>query len=310
MYTLNGSQIVSESWSIYLLIYLYDESGSPIGLQYRTTAYAANTFDTFYFERNLQGDIVAVYNAAGEKIGTYTYDAWGNCTTSVISGNTVLETNVVRTYNPFRYRGYYYDTETGLYYLQSRYYDPHWGRFLNADGLIYSQAGLIGYNMYTYCSNDPVMGYDPTGYEDVCVEDFNEDDNPLNDMGPMQGGGGTGRVFKSGTYRATRGVKLRGKVLRTGQNHHVISKTIDAAKMENKNLDSISRNDPGLQIKALTPEAHKGYQDWHRAYDKEISEWLTGNSKATPQNFIDMLNNYYRKNLFNRFGPAYLSIKE
>lgn len=102
-------------------------------MQYRTTSYAAHVFDTFYFEKNLQGDIIAVYNSNGEKIGSYTYDAWGNCTVSVVSGNTTLENNIVRTYNPFRYRGYYYDTETGLYYLQSRYYNPEWGRFLNSE---------------------------------------------------------------------------------------------------------------------------------------------------------------------------------
>ena len=62
-----------------------------------------------------------------------------------------------------RYRGYYYDTDTGLYYLQSRYYNPKWGRFLNADGYVSTGTGLLGYNMYAYCDNNPVMGYDPTG---------------------------------------------------------------------------------------------------------------------------------------------------
>ena len=66
-------------------------------------------------------------------------------------------------YNPFRYRGYYYDTETGLYYLQSRYYNPAWGRFLNADGYINANGDLTGYNMYAYCSNNPIMYVDPTG---------------------------------------------------------------------------------------------------------------------------------------------------
>lgn len=117
-------------------------------MQYRTISYAAHTFDTFYFEKNLQGDIIAVYNADGVKIGSYTYDAWGNCTVSVVSGNTTLENNIVRTINPFRYRGYYYDTETGLYYLQSRYYNPEWGRFLNVDAYIstglYTNAKLSG----------------------------------------------------------------------------------------------------------------------------------------------------------------------
>ena len=65
--------------------------------------------------------------------------------------------------NPFRYRGYYYDAETGFYYLQSRYYNPAWGRFLNADAYISSTGTLIGFNMYTYCENDPINYYDPNG---------------------------------------------------------------------------------------------------------------------------------------------------
>ena len=65
--------------------------------------------------------------------------------------------------NPFRYRGYYYDTETGFYYLQSRYYDPATGRFLNADSHVNANGDLVGYNMYAYCSNNPVMNVDPSG---------------------------------------------------------------------------------------------------------------------------------------------------
>ena len=188
VYTLNGTQIVSEAWGNFLLIYLYDESGAPIGLQYRTKSYAANVFDTFYFEKNLQGDIIAVYNASGEKIGSYTYDAWGNCTVTVVSESTTLEKNVVRLYNPFRYRGYYYDTETGLYYLQSRYYNPAWGWFLNEDGYVNANGDLIGFNMYAYCSNNPVMGYDPSGYAD---EDIKDDDiGHIKDPAPVYNGTG------------------------------------------------------------------------------------------------------------------------
>ena len=132
-------------------------------MQYRTTDYAAHTFDTFYFEKNLQGDIIAVYNADGEKIGSYTYDAWGNMTVTTTSGNTMVENGIVRTLNPFRYRGYYYDTETGLYYLQSRYYDARIGRFINADGYVSTGQGLTGNNMFAYCGNDPVNYVDPNG---------------------------------------------------------------------------------------------------------------------------------------------------
>ena len=160
---MNGSQIVSEIWGNNTLIYLYDETGSPIGMQYRTSSMEEGEFVNFFFEKNLFGDIVAIYNEAGNKIGSYKYDAWGICTTSVQSTASTFEQNIVRDYNPFRYRGYYYDTETEFYYLQSRYYDPVTGRFLNADGYINANGDMIGYNMYAYCSNSPVMYTDPTG---------------------------------------------------------------------------------------------------------------------------------------------------
>ena len=162
-YHLSGSQIVAEEWGSNLCVYLYDADGSPIGMQYRTTSMAKGDFYTFWFEKNLQGDIVAVYNESGTKVYTYQYDAWGNCTVSTESGATTSQKRIVRTLNPFRYRGYYYDYDTGLYYLQSRYYVPQWGRFLNADGYVSTGTGLLGYNMYAYCNNNPVMYCDCTG---------------------------------------------------------------------------------------------------------------------------------------------------
>ncbi|MBQ7346815.1 MAG: RHS repeat-associated core domain-containing protein [Clostridia bacterium] len=152
---------LSLSSVVYTLVYLYDENGFPMGLKYRTNAYAANEYDYFFFEKNLQGDIIAVYDESGTKIGGYIYDAWGVCTTSVTSGNTTLENSIVQSYNPFRYRGYYCDTQSGWYYLQSRYYNPYWGRFVNADGAFYNN--LFGFNLFAYCNNNPVRFIDPYG---------------------------------------------------------------------------------------------------------------------------------------------------
>ena len=147
-------------------MYDYDENGSPLSIRYRTNSYDSDSYDIFFFEKNLQGDIVAIYNANGTKIGMYVYDAWGTCTVVHTTTSTSLEKSILSTYNPFRYRGYYYDIETGYYYLQSRYYDPLWGRFINADGL-----ALLGinddmqtYNLFSYCSNNPIMRVDYTGY--------------------------------------------------------------------------------------------------------------------------------------------------
>ena len=129
-------------------------------MQYRTNSMAEGTFYTYLFEKNLQGDIIAVYNTSGTKLISYVYDAWGNVTAT---NHNVSGTNSGARHNPFRYRGYYYDTETGYYYLQSRYYNPEWGRFLNADSYLSTGTGLLAYNMYTYCNNNPVMNIDPTG---------------------------------------------------------------------------------------------------------------------------------------------------
>ena len=159
-YRLNGSQIVSEAWGNHLLIYLYDAKGAPVGMMYRNSTYPSDTFDTFWFEKNLQGDIVAVYDEDGTKLISYTYDAWGNFTTTYHNDCTASDH---ANLNPFRYRGYYYDSELGMYYLQSRYYDPSIGRFINADGYLSTGQGFLGYNMFAYCNNNPQTYCDPCG---------------------------------------------------------------------------------------------------------------------------------------------------
>lgn len=106
---------------------------------------------------------MAIYNANGTKIGMYVYDAWGTCTVVHTTTSTSLEKSILSTYNPFRYRGYYYDVETGFYYLQSRYYNPSWGRFLNIDTYLSTGTGILSYNMYAYCNNNPVINIDVTG---------------------------------------------------------------------------------------------------------------------------------------------------
>ena len=126
-YILNGSQIIAERFQTetggeYEMCFIYDEKGAPIALKFREKNAAAGVYQCYFFEKNLQGDIIAIYNADGEKICTYTYDAWGNCTTTITSAASLLERNTVCQYNPFRYRGYYWDSEIGFYYVLSRYY--------------------------------------------------------------------------------------------------------------------------------------------------------------------------------------------
>ena len=108
------------------ILFLYD-GNTVVGMERGLNG----TLTRYYFQRNLQGDVEAIYDLGGNLKAKYIYDAWGNCT---ISSETT--DYAVANANPIRYRGYYYDDETGLYYLQSRYYDPEWGRFLNADSYV------------------------------------------------------------------------------------------------------------------------------------------------------------------------------
>ena len=114
-YHLSNSLIIAEEWGENLILYLYDAEGAPIGMQYRASSYAEGVFDTYWFEKNLQGDIVGVYEKSSKKLISYTYDAWGNCTVAYENGGD----SCMARYNPFRYRGYYYDSETGFYYLNN-----------------------------------------------------------------------------------------------------------------------------------------------------------------------------------------------
>ena len=127
--------------------FVYDENNQPLAMKYNNTLY--------YYVLNAQGDVVRIVNSSRSVVASYTYDPWGK----IISSSGTLA-----DINPLRYRGYYYDSETGFYYLQSRYYDPEIGRFINADSYASTDAtGLLSTNMFAYCENDPVNGSDPNG---------------------------------------------------------------------------------------------------------------------------------------------------
>ena len=159
-YYLDGSRIVGEETNGNITVYFYDSLGLPIGFGYNASTYGLDVFEVYWYEKNLQGDIVAIYNHVGTKLLTYTYDAWGACyTTNVASSVPSIVTN-----NPFRYRGYYYDNDLSLYYLNSRYYDAGIGRFISADKVISDLGGDIrGYNLFAYGFNNPIMYSDHNG---------------------------------------------------------------------------------------------------------------------------------------------------
>ena len=139
------------------LWYFYDADGTPSGIRFRNNG---GVVSDYYFVCNWRGDVIQIYNTAGELVSTYDYDAWGNVTAHETDKDTYGITNI----NPIRYRGYYYDTETGMYYLKSRYYDPAVKRFLNADGYVATGQSILGNNMFSYCDNNPVNREDSTGH--------------------------------------------------------------------------------------------------------------------------------------------------
>ena len=159
-YHILDGQYVGQTQTIngktYDTLYLYDDGGNIIGLQ--------EDGEIYYFVRTLQGNVAGLLDAEGNKVAMYTYDTCGNVA-GVYTGlwQEITDPEHIAVRNPFRYRGYMYDEESGLYYLQSRYYDPVTGRFVNADGFVSTGTGLMGYNMFAYCNNNPVMYVDATG---------------------------------------------------------------------------------------------------------------------------------------------------
>ena len=136
-------------------LYLYDDGGSIIGLQ--------SGGETYYLSKTLEGDVTAVLDESGTKVAQYVYDMWGKLVGVYDgAGRAVTDPEHIALRNPFRYRGYMYDEESGLYYLQSRYYDPVTGRFVNADDALRTSM-TIGSNLLAYCGNNPINYSDPNG---------------------------------------------------------------------------------------------------------------------------------------------------
>ena len=148
-YYLNGMNIVFEDREGSVLYYIYNED-EVLGFVYDGV--------TYYYHKNILGDVIGILDSNYQEIVTYSYDAYGNIL-SIVDNST----NNIGEINPFRYRSYYYDVETNLYYLNSRYYNPETGRFLNADGEIGSNEDFISNNLFTYVSNNPIMDIDVTG---------------------------------------------------------------------------------------------------------------------------------------------------
>lgn len=148
-YYYNGNVLMGTYDGINKLLFSYDDQSNVVAVDYNGTYY--------YYLRDGQGSIVKLIDGNGSTVVSYSYDPWGVCTTTGSMASTL------GALNPFRYHGYVYDEETGWYYLLSRYYNPTVGRYLSADTLSSTGQGVLGYNMYAYCLNNPTTNYDPSG---------------------------------------------------------------------------------------------------------------------------------------------------
>ena len=151
-YITQNGKVVRQTWDGNTFDVIYDNSGLPYACRYNNTYYI--------YVLNLQGDVIRIVNTTGATMTEYKYDAWGNILSIT---KTAQDTNDISNVNPIRYRGYFYDTETGFYYLQSRYYDPSIGRFINSDSFASTGQGFLGYNMFAYCCNNPICMSDSKG---------------------------------------------------------------------------------------------------------------------------------------------------
>ena len=151
-YWLNGMLQGQKTGSEYI-VFLHDENGTAYGFLLKN----GTTEEYYYYIFNAQGDVIGILDSTGTKVVEYNYNVWGE----VLSVTGTMASTIGQK-NPIRYRGYYFDAETNFYYLQSRYYDPVIGRFINADGQLNNTA-LLGYNLFSYCGNNPIIQYDPLG---------------------------------------------------------------------------------------------------------------------------------------------------
>ena len=308
-----------------VLDFVYDESGKPFALKYSTNG---TSFQTYYYVLNLQGDVVKlIHYIPGfeyESVAAYEYDAWGNIVSS--SGR-------LAEINPLRYRGYYYDSETGFYYLQSRYYDPANRRFINADCYTSTNnSNEIACNMFAYCYNNPITYHDSCGTEPVETIDIYGNGSAYcyvyeySYSGNMSGILGTSsnvQVSESGKLYIYKGV--------TQDYFEDSSNTPEGFRagvdfMVGDFIES-SKNNPNLQVrdsyrctmksqmKAITSillEYAEG-TEWKRTQDSLITEWREHNRYAWASaraKHVDFDNKEEGKGFFYFLGKAMRSIWE
>ncbi len=159
-YTLLGDKVIYETDGIYSIMYYYDVDGTIISFTYDPNTQVSGNEQDYFYLRNQSGDITHMMNSSEMTVVHYVYDAYGK----MIKKEVETGFDFIGNINPYTYKGYRYDSEIGMYYLNSRYYNPEIGRFISSDGLLGQMGDIISTNMYAYCGNKPVMYSDISGY--------------------------------------------------------------------------------------------------------------------------------------------------
>ena len=297
-YYYNGSLLigmtVGSGSSAKILRFSYDASGNAVAVDYSTDN--GSTFNTYYYLRNAQNDIVKLIDNSGSTVVEYCYDSWGKLLSTSGSLASTLGKN-----NPFRYRGYVYDEETGFYYLQSRYYNPEVGRFISSDVLLSTGQGVLGHNAYAYCGNNPASRIDTEGdlwdtLFDVVSLCLSVADVIAAPADPWAWAGLAGDVidlipFVTGVGEATKAVGATVKVINRVDDAVDTIKIVKAVDFTDDALDTIKTLD---KVNGATKSSLSAGRRIHRGY-KAGDDILYGISKEVTRNraradFVDEAN--------------------
>ncbi|WP_407385373.1 RHS repeat domain-containing protein [Ruminococcus sp.] len=168
-YLYKNGLLLQETIGEKILDYSYSAGGQIISVCYRESANIEEG-SYYYYALNNRGDVIGLYDDTGVLCANYSYDVWGKpIAVTDASGTVISNPNDIANIQSLRYRSYYYDTDSGFYYLQSRYYDPVTHRYINTDGYVYTGSGILGFNMFSYCNNNPVIYYDSNGTNGIPV---------------------------------------------------------------------------------------------------------------------------------------------
>ena len=278
----NGSTTTSK------LRFSYDADGKVVAVNYNGNYY--------YYLRNAQSDIVKLIDKTGATVVEYTYDSWGKLLSTSGSLASTLGKN-----NPFRYRGYIYDEETGFYYLQSRYYNPEVGRFISSDVLLSTGQGVLGHNAYAYCGNNPASRIDTEGdlwdtLFDVVSLCLSVADVIAAPADPWAWAGLAGDVidlipFVTGVGEATKAVGATVKVINRVDDAVDTIKIVNAVDFTDDALDTIKTLD---KVNGATKSSLSAGRRIHHGY-KAGDDILYGISKEVTRNrvradFVDEAN--------------------